>query len=468
MSRIPRTTQPAQDADVIRRPLAAALTLAACTALAAPFAPAHGQEEEFPGVELGLVYEAFTPALALKPFVGRFGGAATASQVEGIIARDLTYSDRFIMMDSIPAAMAGGVGIDYTLWDRLGATWLLAGTVEGSGDGYVLLLELHDVPFGEVKETARIPLPEPTDPGFRMAVHRVSDQVVEWVFGEPGMAASRIAFSMRNDDGGKELWVIDSDGENLRRVTPRGGRALNISPAWSPDASRLVYLSDREEPWDFFELNVETGEERKVEIDRPGQLSTPSFHPNGDEIAFSVQGGSRSGLWTYNLTRDCCLENLTEGRRYDLSPTYSPDGRLLAFNSNRLGDAVPQIFVMPADGGEADLISPYTYGRQGYYTSPDWAPTGSLVAFHGRIGRYGRYQILVARLEDRGQRLLQLTSEGNNEDPSWAPDGRHLVFKGERDWGMGLFVVDTATGRVRVILRGVDVTVPEWSPAIPE
>ena len=74
----------------------------------------------------------------------------------------------------------------------------------------------------------------------------------------------------------------------------------------------------------------------------------------------------------------------------------------------------------------------------------------------------------MADIEDRGRRLRQLTREGNNEDPSWAPDARHLVFVGTRDWGTGLMVVDTATGRVRMLLRGFDVRVPEWSPSLGE
>jgi TolB protein len=158
---------------------------------------------------------------------------------------------------------------------------------------------------------------------------------------------------------------------------------------------------------------------------------------------------------------------LTTGTRDDFSPSFSPDGRFVAFNSNRFGDAVPQIFYMPAGGGSAELISPHDLAAQGYYTSPDWSPHGNLVAFHGRVGRYGPYNILVARMGERG-RLTQLTWEGQNEDPSWAPDGRHLVFKGERQWGKGLFVVDTVTGTIRAILTGVDVTVPQWSPALRE
>jgi TolB protein len=112
---------------------------------------------------------------------------------------------------------------------------------------------------------------------------------------------------------------------------------------------------------------------------------------------------------------------------------------------------------MPAQGGDVETLSPYGYGSGGYFTSPDWSPHGDLVAFHGRIER-GRYHILVANLEDGGRVLRQLTTEGNNEDPSWAPDGRHLVFVGERSWGYG---------RLRALLGGRRVGVPDWSPALP-
>jgi TolB protein len=120
---------------------------------------------------------------------------------------------------------------------------------------------------------------------------------------------------------------------------------------------------------------------------------------------------------------------------------------------------------MPSQGGEAQALSPYEYGRGGYYSAPEWSPVNDLVAFHGAIRR-GTYHILVADMKDRGRRLRQLTWEGNNEDPSWAPDGRHLVFVGERRWGQGLFVVDVATGRLRALIESRRVDVPAWSPAL--
>ncbi len=429
-------------------------------------APALAQDQ-LPGVSLGLAYDAIAaPGLAIQPFEGRFGGQGAAGSVEAIVGRDLTNSDRFKVVDSLPASMGGGT-VDYALWDRLGAVYLLRGRVEGTGDGFVLILELHDVAYTRLANEGRFTLPRPDAPGFRMAVHRASDAVVEWAFGEPGMAASRIAFSMMRDDGFKEIYVVDSDGENLRRLSHN--QDIAVSPAWSPDASRIAYMSYADGQR-LFEIDMASGQVRMLTPGREGNYLTPSYHPDGETLIFAVQGiNHRSGLFTYNVRRDCCMTSLTEGRFIDVSPAYSPDGRWLVFNSSRLGSATPQIYVMPARGGDAEILSPYQYGSGGYYTAPDWSPYGNLVAFHGRVGRSGRYHILVARMGEQAgmaDRLTQLTSVGNNEDPSWAPDGRHIVFVGERDWGKGLFVVDSATGALRPILRGVDVGEPAWSPPI--
>ena len=438
---------------------------AGLSVLAVVVPQAASGQDEIPGVSLGLVYEtSYQPALAVKPFTGRFGGAGAASQVEAIIGRDLRYSDRFEVMDSLPGGLVGE-GLDYALWDRLGAVWLVSGQVEGAGEGYVLILELHDVVYGEVRERGRFRLPDSLDEDFRMAVHRASDEVVRWATGEPGMAASRIAFTMTDAEGNKDIYAIDSDGENLKRLTDY--RNLIESPSWSPDGSKLLYTSWKSDLVRIYELNLDTNTERMLpEVRGAGDYVTPTYHPNGGTIAFSVLGSSaRSGIFTYDLESDCCLSYLSGGQWYDFSPSYSPDGSQMVFNTNRFGDAVPQVMIMPAEGGTSETLSPFEFGRGGYYTSPDWAPYGDRVAFHGRIER-GRYHILVANVADGGRVLRQLTSEGNNEDPSWAPDGRHLVFVGERSWGFGLFVVDAATGTLRALMAGRRVGVPDWSSAL--
>jgi len=429
------------------------------------------QVDQIPGVSLGLVYaSSYLPALALQQFTGSFGGEGVAPQVEAIVGRDLRNADRFEVMDAVPSGLVGDQ-VDYALWDRLGAVWLVTGRLEGAGEGFVLVLELHDVVYGEVRERGRFRVPDAFHEDFRMAVHRASDEIVRWATGDPGMAASRIAFTMEDGttEGGapeKNLYVIDSDGENLRRLT--SDSTVAQSAAWSPDGSRLAYGSVKSGNQRIYELDLTSGRERMLETVRgAGDYITPAYHPDGRTLAFSVLGSDmRSGIFTYDIERDCCLAYLSGGPWYDISPTYSPDGRWLAFNTLRFGDAVPQVMLMPAEGGDAETLSPYEYGGGGYFTSPDWSPTGDLVAFHGRIER-GRYHILVASLEDGGRVLRQLTSEGNNEDPSWAPDGRHLVFVGERSWGYGLFVVDATSGRLRSLMSGRRIQVPAWSPALP-
>jgi TolB protein len=134
----------------------------------------------------------------------------------------------------------------------------------------------------------------------------------------------------------------------------------------------------------------------------------------------------------------------------------------MAFNSDRLGQ--PHIYVMPAGGGDTELISPFVYGEPGYYTSPDWSPTGSLVAFHGRSR--GNFQIMVADADAPAALVRQVTADGVSEDPSWAPDGRHVVFSGRRDSGRGLYVIDSSTGRLRSLVLGGDLLVPDWSPTL--
>jgi TolB protein len=444
-------------------------TMVVLAALAACAMPAAAQDQ-IPGVSLGLVYTgSYRPALAIQPFTGRFGGSALAPQVETIVGGDLRNSDRFEVLDQLPSGFVGDQ-VDYSLWDRLGAVWLVTGALEGAGDGgYVLVIELHDVVYGEVRERGRFRVPSNADADFRMAVHRASDEVVRWSTGEPGMAASRIAFTMRGTraDGltYNEVYIIDSDGENLRRLTDFED-ALE-SPTWSPDGARVAYTSWKTGYPRIYEMDLATGQEKMLPAVRgAGDYITPAYAPDGRTLAFSVLGSDeRSGIFTYDLAADCCLAYLSGGPWYDFSPTYSPDGRWMAFNTQRFGEAVPQVMIMPAEGGPSETLSPYEYGAGGYFTSPDWSPRGDLVAFHGRIER-GRYHILVADLADGGRVLRQLTSEGNNEDPSWAPDGRHLVFVGERSWGYGLFVVDASSGRIRALLSGRRVGVPDWSPAL--
>ncbi len=431
-------------------------------------------EEAWPGVSLGLIYETRPlPALGIQPFSAPPGAGPQAGQVENIIARDLGYSNRFNVIPGLPGALVPDE-VDYSLWDELRATWLIAGRLEGAGADAILLLELHDVVYREVVERGRFQIPAPESPDFRLAAHLASDAIVEWAFGEPGMAATRIAFSRPMDDGSQNLWVIDADGENLGPLTRHQAAALGepitMSPSWSPDGTRIAFASYKDDGIPrIYEVNLATGVERVVPANRPGLYITPSYHPDGDQLYFAINSGSRNGIYRYNIVRECCFATVAEGRSDDLSPTLSPDGARIVFNSDRLGIGAPQIYIMPSEGSpRPDLLSPYEYQRPGYYTSPDWSARGNRIAYHGRVERRGEHQILVHELDERGRpvRLVRHTFDGVNEDPSWAPDGRHLVYVGARLWGYGLFITDVVTGNTRTIVSGIRPNNPAWSPPL--
>ena len=404
------------------------------------------------GVRLGLLYQPeYQPGLVVLPFAGAGGGAV--SSIQSIIAQDLEYSDRF-QLRSVTEGAAPGEELNLALWKERGADWVLQGSVEARSGGLTLNLVLHDAVYGRIKDQRAIALPPPGDPNFRMAVHAASDEVVRWATGDPGMAASRVVFVLAGR-GSKEVYLVDSDGENVQRVTSDGTIAL--TPTWGADGLRIAYTSYRSGPPMLYERDLRTGRDR-VLSDREGINSTPAYSPDGRLIAFGTSVAGNTEIATLDRERNCCLEQQTQGRQYDsFNPTFSPDGRQLAFVSDRLGQ--PHIYVMEL-GGEARLISEYAYGSRAKNDAPDWSPRGNQIVYQSEISP-GNHQLMLADL-DKGNRRV-LTNVGNNETPSWAPDGRHVVFSSKDRDGGGLFVLDTVSGTIRPLLRGQGYGLPDWS-----
>lgn len=433
--------------------------------LAVPVQGQVGDTTRIPsGVRLGLIYQPGMAArLAVRPFSAatESDGALrdAAREAYSIVRRDLDYSDRFEMFDTPPSLAAGAV--DYGAFNELGLVYVVSGDLARVAGGLELRVTLHDVVYRAVKETRLFRLPGRDSPDFRTAVHAASDEVVRWATGQPGMAASRVAFIRKGAGGRYELMLVDSDGENPTRLA--ASEQILLSPAWSPDGRRIAYsLVSDEGRYQIQERSV-TGGDVRVLLERPGMAITPHYSADGSKLGFALtgeQGGTE--LYEYDVRRDCCLERVRGGRARELSPAYSPDGARMAFNSDRLGQ--PHIYVASTRGSDAQLLSPFVYGEPGYYTSPDWSPTGSLVAFHGRSR--GNFQIMVADAARPGAVVQQVTSDGVSEDPSWAPDGRHVVFTAARSDGRGLFVIDTVTGRVRPLVLGGEYRVPDWSPTL--
>jgi len=428
--------------------------------------------ERFPGVELGLEYvTGRRPVLAIPPINVLDGRDALAATIQSIFETDFENSDGFTVLGALPGATSS-MEVDYRFWDQQRADWLLVARLEPTR-GTSLYLELHDVVFNRVNYAAVYDLGDPESPGFRMRVHVASDELFEKMTGEIGIAASRIAFSIREDSGRQEIWVIDSDGENLTRLTDHAATVgpgelppISLAPGWSPDGLSLVYSSSATPTGDYRirERVLATASDRVLDVGRQGQFYAPKYLGDG-RIVFSGYTGQQSAIMVYDAARDCCLESIATGR-LETSLTASPDGRSVAWESARLGPS--QIYTRSVGGsGRPQILSPYRSDGNKYH-APDWSPDGNRMAFHGELSP-GVFQVVVGEL-GRGGRFIQITDakgrNESNEDPSWAPDSRHLTFVGTRRDGVGLYVMATMSGRIRRIIAGRRISLPAWSPAI--
>ena len=408
------------------------------------------------GVTLATRYsKAGRPLVAVRPIGAPDAIRTTADQVANIIGNDLRLSDRYEMI-AAPLTLASGP-VDYAGWNSLRVYYLVTGELSVSGAGYDLALELHDVVYTNVKQSARFTLPQATSPEFRMAVHTVSDEIVRWISNQPGMAASRVTFIRQNGGGSYDLLVVDADGHDMRRLIGSPGQIY--SPVWSHDGRKVAFASSTGDGWQLTERDMAAGTTRR--ITEGDLIQTPAYAPDGRlYFASWVTTGRTWGLELHVFDGEG-VQRVTNTRGIEnLSPSVSPDGRQLAFHSNRTGRQ--HIYVMPTGGGNALMISPV--GESAEFHAPDWSPTGNDIVFHG--SSRGIFQLMRADGARPGATVTQLTSTGRSEDPSWAPDGRHIVYTGVGASGPGLYVIDVITGEIRQLVSGRSLRTPDWSGSL--
>ncbi|MEE2829431.1 MAG: Tol-Pal system beta propeller repeat protein TolB [Myxococcota bacterium] len=391
--------------------------------------------------------------LALPSFKLGNGGIEESSQfLRSVVRRDLTLSGYFDVMDDMAYIEAASAGISpgtfkFEDWQAPGAVGLVKASVGMSNGGF--LVEVHcfdvDASFQILQQSV-----EGQDP--RRVAHLISNAIVEAFTGQPGIFDSRIV-AVADLGGGKEIYTFDYDGENRRSISRNG--SINLSPAWSPDGTRISYTSYRDNNPDLWVTDLRTGRHTKLSH-RPGINAGAEWSPNGAEIALTLSKDQDSEI--YAITPEGVIaERLTRNWGIDVSPTYSPDGNLIAFVSSRNG--TPQIFVMNRDGTSPRRLTE----MGGHNVSPAFSPDGSQVAFAGRDG--GRFDVFVINIDGSGLRRLT-QSRGDDEDPTWSPDGNHNVFSSSRDGrGKQLYIM-TADGRsqARLTNGSGSFSNPMWGP----
>ena len=400
-----------------------------------------------PGVRLGLNYQTgVKPGVIVLPVVDD-----DVDSIRTIVQRDLDYSDRINVIDLDRETLSGmvpppGQKFNFPLFAKFGAAVVVRMTPTTQG----LHVAAYDVEHGQLLQSEHF-LFDRRDRDWRFALHGISDQIEEWMFGKRGIAATRIAYVING-----ELRIVDSDGAETRAITTGRGA---LSPAWSPSGESVVFTVLGNTGTQVQELDVKTGKTRRISQIRAGLNITPVYQPNGNAILYARGTGNGTDLVLAALD-STEPKRITIGRGTDnTSPSYSPDGTEVAFISGRSG--TPQVYIMDADGSNVQLLTPFTPGVRSYRASPDWSPDGRAIAYEQQNGNF---QIWMIDLRDRVPK--QLTSEAENEDPSWAPDGRHLVFTSSRGGDKQLWIMDTESGRARQLTHSKGARLAAWSPIL--
>lgn len=394
---------------------------------------------------------------ALPNFIGRSDAAADITRV---IAADLRGTGLFrqIPQDAyISQVTSFNAEVSYPDWQAINAQALITGEVEDRGDGNIAVrFRLFDV-FSQAPLGEGLQFVGPADSWRRMA-HNVADQVYSRITGESGYFDTRVAFI--HEEGPKNarlkrLAIMDYDGANVQYLTD--SRSLVLAPRFSPQGDRLLYTSYESGFPQVYIMDVASVQRRPLEAISGGNMTfSPRFTPSGQNVVLSLEQGGNSDIYGVDLATGT-RSQLTGSPAIETAPSFSPDGSQIVFESDRTGGQ--QIYVMPAGGGEGRRIST----GAGRYGTPVWSPRGDYIAFTYQAD--GRFHIGVMRTDGSEQRLL--TSSFLDEGPTWAPNGRVIMFTRETpgdDGAPAVYSVDISGRNLQRVATPGMASDPAWGP----
>jgi len=402
--------------------------------------------------------------IAIPPLAGGAPNESQAGQdLAGVVSADLERSGLFRPLDPrgfIQNVSVADVQPQFGDWRQINAQALVTGSVKTQPDGRLRVeFRLWDV-FAEQQLTGYGYTT--TQQNWRRIAHIISDEIYKRITGEEGYFDTRIVYVSESgppEKRIKRLALMDQDSANNRFLTD--GRALVLTPRFSPTAQEITYLSYANGTPRVYLFNIDTGQQEVVG-DFPGMTFAPRFSPDGNRVVLSRAENGVSNLFALDL-RTRRPTRLTDSQAIDTSPSFSPDGSRIVFNSDRGGSQ--QLYVMSADGGGTKRIS---FGT-GKYGTPVWSPRGDLIAFTKIDG--GSFFIGVMRPDGSGERLL--TRDFLVEGPTWAPNGRVLMYfrqspSDSRGHGGSprLYSIDLTGSNQREVTTPQDASDPAWSPLL--
>ena len=382
-----------------------------------------------------------------------FGGAMPVA-IENIIAADLARSGRFLPMarSDMPERPTQVEEVSLSSWRGVEMDYLVIGRGQPVADGWRIEFHLIDVNSGEElighAVTAR-------ERDLRAAAHRIADLVFEKITGIRGAFSTRIAYvtEYRLDDGERRyaLEVADADGYGPQTVLESSQPIM--TPTWSPDGRQLAYVSFEGRRSSIWVQNLQTGERYRL-TDFPGINGAPAWSPCGDKLAITLSKDGNPEIYIVDLiTRQ--LSRLTKNSAIDTEAAWMPDGRSLVFTSNRSGQA--QIYHQRIDESSARRLSfdsPYMAG-------PAVSPDGEYLA--GVVAVSGGFYVGLQNLSTGVLRII--STQGQEERPSFSPNGVMLIYA-TREQGRSVLRVSPVVGEGHQTLRlerGL-VRDPAWGP----